>query len=188
MPLFVDEEGRTYYSVSCLNPVTGRQLFPIHFNRAKGESPVDRKPLLHLPPDTFQRMVQWSMLLAFLNALLLMASIIGWWSGVPYSHFGGLIGLMLTGVFQFLVLPGMGQIVPFNRPVRYWGGQPLEPLLLELTSRLGFVFFFLSMMADQQAQDLLIPLSFAGALLLLPVWQVVRRLFAPDRHGTLMVP
>lgn len=62
MPLFVDEEGRTYYSVNSLNPVTGRYSFPMHFNGAPGEPPVQRGPLLRLPEAAFGRALLWGTL------------------------------------------------------------------------------------------------------------------------------
>lgn len=96
--------------------------------------------------------------------------------------------MIVTGLFQFLVMPHMGQRVPFDRPVRYWGMQPFELLLLELTGRAGFVFTFLTLVFDRGQQMALIPALIIGSLLVLPVWQLARRLFAAHRNGSVMIP
>lgn len=188
MPLFVDEDGRTYYSAFCLNPVTGNYNSPIHFNGVAGEPPVRRGPLLHVPEAAFGSMLLWSMLLTCLNILLIAAGFIGWWSGLPGSHFAGIATLFVTALFQFLVVPHLGRRVPFDRPVRYWGRQPFEPLLLELTGRLGIILAALTIILDGGQPMTLMPILVIGSILLLSVWQIVRRVIAADRNGDLMIP
>ncbi len=188
MPLFVDKEGRTYYSITCLNPVTGNYKSPIHFNGVPGDPPVERGPLLHVPEAAFGRMLLWSTLLTCINILLIAASAIGWWSGVPGSHFAGVATLFVTALFQFLVVPSLGRRVPFDRPVRYWGRQPFEPLLLELTGRVGVILAALTTILDGEQPMALVPILVIGLMLLLPVWQIVRRVIAADRNGDLMIP
>lgn len=190
MPLFVDEEGRTYYSITALNPVTFAegQYVPWHRNRSPDDIPVTRPPLLQLPPPMFERLLRLCSLMACFNIIILAAAFICWWSNLPWGVVAGIAPMMATYFFQVRMVPRIGTYVPFDRPVRYWGRQPIEILVMELSARLGMILFLAPFLHPETGSPAwMIAVLLLVMFLALSIGQMLRRLFMP-KDGRILYP